>query len=276
MSAPSSGGLAPIPHLVSCGLRCVPKRAFSGSGRIFVAGRGPFDAVNPVYALLALNAAVFAVAAAAPFWDKKKREGEIEARRLDVFRRLPAPSHNVSCQALINRHMILSNRALAEGRYHTLFTSAATHFSLSHLLFNSMALFTFSQNVQEILGARRFLGLYAVGALASSGAQSLFNVASHRYDQGTVGASGAILAVTAFSCAMMPGGRVHVYGVLPVPNWAFVVGLVGWSVFSMAAEMDESKKKLTWSEPGVAHAGHLGGAVAGLAYFLALRRGRLR
>ena len=246
-----------------------------------------------MHALLALNAAVFLVAAYAPIWDKKKREEEMEARRRDVYSfyfffstQAAAGKRSSNADtgvAFINRHMILSNRALAEGRPYTLFTSAAMHSSLTHLLFNSMALYTFGQNVNAMLGTRRFLGLYAVGALASSGTQSLFNAARHRYDQGTVGASGAVLALSAFSCAMLPGGRVRIYGVIPVPSWAFVVGIVGWSAYNMATEIEEDRRgrkgggsSLIGSESGIAHAGHLGGAIAGLAFFLALRRGRLR
>lgn len=64
------------------------------------------------------------------------------------------------------RHFVVSAAALADGRLHTLLTSAFSHRDgATHLLVNMVSLFFFGRAVGRALGGRALLSLYlAAGA----------------------------------------------------------------------------------------------------------------
>ena len=241
-----------LPRLVRVGVPVLPtlRRPLAASPRRSSTWRLPvLPPVTPVHVLLGLNVSVFALVYA--YGDS-----------------------SYALRRFIARNMILSNRALNEGRVWTLFTSACMHADLAHLAFNSLALYTFGSSAHAMLGTKRFLGLYAAGALTASLTQSWWNARLRRYSTGTVGASGAIAAVSVWVCARVPTGSVYLYGIIPVPNLVFVAGFVGLSAWSMVGQVRGGGGGSVGSE--YAHAGHLGGALTGLAYYFAARKGIMR
>lgn len=87
------------------------------------------------------------------------------------------------------------------GSISTVLTSMFLHGSVAHLIFNMWFLFLFADNVEHVLGARRFAIFYAL-----SGAVAAFtHVAIDRYSVvPMIGASGAIAGVLAAHLRLFP------------------------------------------------------------------------
>ncbi|MFF0244060.1 rhomboid family intramembrane serine protease [Streptosporangium sandarakinum] len=133
--------------------------------------------------------------------------------------------------------------AIHEGEWWRLVTGAFLHaqpgrgFSITHILFNMLALYVIGPQLERSLGSLRFLALYLLSALGGSVAIYLFGI-------NAVGASGAIYGL--FGALFVVGRKLRydVTGVL----W-----LIGINVL------------LTFTLSGISWQGHLGGLVAGVA-----------
>lgn len=169
-------------------------------------------------------------------------------------------------QRFMRTKFTTSPQHLETGRYYTLLTSTFSHADVGHLATNMIGLYFFGHQICEVLGTKRFLGLYlASGVLSSLGAvleqkregRSSFNL----------GASGAVNSITAMSVLLFPHSTLRIFGILPLPAW--VVG----SLFI-------SKDAYSWltdRRDGIGHFAHLSGALCGGLYFAYLRRsGALR
>ena len=228
------------------------RRAYSGGGGWGGGWGGARSAAadalgSPVYWLLGANVAAFAVYHT-------------------------AAQSNRELHRWFNRHMVLSQSRVRAGYWDCMVGSAFFHVQPLHLLFNMMALHSFGSTAAMMLGGRTFLGLYFTSALCGSAAQLYYPTLARQlrlpaartvhWDTSAVGASAAIAGVTTYVCCRVPRGEVMLL-FIPVPNWVFVPLFVGGSLY-----MAYSGRDTTY-----AHAGHLGGAAAGFALFLA-RRGR--
>jgi len=198
----------------------------------------------PVYALIAANVAVYAayalaVAPGGPRWRR-----------------------------WFNAHMVLSN-SRARSDPLVLLSSTFTHLSPVHLALNMFSLYSFGRATLGALGPARFLGLYAAAGAAGSAAHLAASAylprsrwpaaATTRRDDAAVGASGAIAGLACYTAARAwRGGVVYVF-VLPVPNALFVPAFVLGSTY--AALYHGGSAGGQW-----AHAAHVGGALAGVAY----------
>ena len=150
-----------------------------------------------------------------------------------------------------------------ERRPYTLLSHAIHHLSPMHCLVNCVGLYSFGQAAGHSLRPARVLALYA-GAAMSGGVAHL----AHGERSAALGASGGVLGLATFVQLLNPHGKTLIFFVLPVPNWATVLGMAGLSLHFMRNPSPESS--------GFAHAGHLGGMAAGAAAALAARRGLLR
>lgn len=159
-----------------------------------------------------------------------------------------------------------SPQHLETGRYYTLLTSTFSHADVGHLATNMIGLYFFGHQICEVLGNKRFLGLYlASGVLSSLGAvleqkregRSSFNL----------GASGAVNSITAMSVLLFPRSTLLIFGIVPLPAW------VAGSLFISR----DAYSWLTDRRDGIGHFAHLSGAFCGGLYFAYLRRsGALR
>jgi len=143
------------------------------------------------------------------------------------------------------------NERIADGEYYRLLTAALLHTSLLHLGFNAYALYSLGQHIEDLLGAPRFVALYAISALGGSVASYLLNPAP------AVGASGAIFGIV---------------GALAIHAWQtralFGEGarqLLGSMLFIVLINLG-----LGMTTPSIDNTGHLGGLVAGALGGLAL------
>ena len=147
--------------------------------------------------------------------------------------------------------------------YLTLITSMFMHGGLAHIAGNMLYLWIFGDNLENVMGHKRYLIFYLLcGILAS-----LAHVFSASYlNRSTLvpslGASGAISGILGGYILLFPGRKVRVWfllGIISLPAF-LVVGV--WFVFQVINGMG----MLGGNEAagGVAYAAHIGGFIAGL------------
>ena len=196
---------------------------------------------------------------------------------------------------------VVSEEALAHGRWHTMLTSAFSHFDLTHLGMNMIALYFFGRSVCERFGGRYLLTLYCVGGVGASAAHVAWCARQRRkrmerYKEGrgnffdrldayvarfvedsgakrgyyftpaALGASGAVNAIVAFEVLLYPLRTIYLYAIVPVPS----ILLGGLFLMRDIVGIQDSRGS------GVAHAGHLGGAAVGALALAMLRTGGRR
>jgi len=202
----------------------------------------------------------------------------------------------------MRKHFMVSEESLARGRYHTMLTSAFSHFDLTHLGMNMIALYFFGRSLCERFGGRYLLTLYCVGGVGASAAHVLWckrqrqrrmRMYEQRRGQGNIferfdayvsrfiedssarrgfyltpaalGASGAVNAIVAFETLLYPFRTIYLYAIVPVPS----ILLGGLFLMRDIVGIQNGGS-------GVAHAGHLGGAAVGALALATVGRGGAR
>lgn len=166
---------------------------------------------------------------------------------------------NMSC----NLTDVLHNNA-----YHTLLTSTFTHFDFFHLAANMFTTYYLGQFLcyAPMITPARLLTI-ALGA----GVTGSLGYLVHRYantgGRGVdytrgVGFSGALMGVTSVAACLAPTAKVQLYGIIPIPLWGVVLGYAAYDGYY-----------LNDGNSRIAHSGHLGGLVFGLAYYVLKLRG---
>ena len=129
--------------------------------------------------------------------------------------------------------------------------------SLLHIIFNLLALWMFGRDVEEWIGARRFLQLYFAGGVVGALCWLVFNW--HGYAP-LLGASAAVYAVCIAFATLMPERQITLllFFILPVTMKA-----KWWAWIAVAVVAYES---LMEANSGIAHLAHLGGVVVGYVF----------
>ncbi|MDP6156525.1 MAG: rhomboid family intramembrane serine protease [Candidatus Thermoplasmatota archaeon] len=135
----------------------------------------------------------------------------------------------------------------------TLITSMFLHGSLSHLVFNMVALFVFGPLVEKRVGKKRFLILYVTGGLLAGIGASFFYPAA-------LGASGAIMGIAGMAIVLYPTKKILFYMVIPMPLWMLGILYIAVDTFGI------------FFPSGTANIAHLIGLAIGLAYGFYLRK----
>lgn len=176
------------------------------------------------------------------------------------------------------------------GNFHTVVTSAISHTSLMHLGANMLVTYFVGRELLAGgLSRRSFLLCYAASGLVGGVAQLAYQYYEDQRQrqlkarfgvhsrwgadeprsaavQRFLGASGCVNGAVMTFCTLYPRSLVYVYFVLPVPA-ALLGGLyVAYDVYSATYRQNT----------GVGHVAHVGGALTGLAFGMALRYGLLR
>lgn len=141
-----------------------------------------------------------------------------------------------------------ANFLIADGEYWRLITSIFLHAGFLHLLFNCFSLYVFAPEMERILGKARFLTLYFVSGLFG-------NVATYVFlDMRTVsvGASGAIFGVFGAYAALVYYTRKSMPALRQIILPIIVISVV-----------------MTFLQPNVNAAAHIGGMVVGFVIGLA-------
>ena len=140
------------------------------------------------------------------------------------------------------------------------------HGSLTHLLFNMLALYMFGGEVERLLGPSHYLQYYFTCVVGAALAQLVVMSNMNLPPLPTVGASGGVFGLLlAFGMAWPQRRIMLLIPPIPMPAWLFVTlyGLL------------ELYLGVTGSGLGVAHFAHLGGMAAGYA-LLVYWRGQAR
>jgi membrane associated rhomboid family serine protease len=148
-------------------------------------------------------------------------------------------------------------------QFHTLITSMFLHGGWMHLIGNMWFLWIYGDNVEDVLGAAKYLVFYLVCGVCAAFAHIVTNPGSAIP---TVGASGAIAGVMGAYLFKFPHSRILTL----IPLFVFMttveipaaIILIYWfiiQIFSGVGSIGFSEA----SEGGVAFLAHVGGFVAG-------------
>jgi membrane associated rhomboid family serine protease len=150
----------------------------------------------------------------------------------------------------------LSRTGLEEGAWWQLLTHAWLHSEVFplHYLLNTWMLFLLGESLERQIGTARFILLYMAGMLASAG---LWLWWDDNPFHAVVGASGAIFALLAAY------GLLNRHRTVSVIFLIFPLRMKAWTL-AKSAILVEAVMMLLNFLPEIAHAAHVGGAVAGL------------
>lgn len=178
----------------------------------------------------------------------------------------------------LRENATLSWHNIKAGRYWTLVTSAFSHESFNHFLFNMFALSTFGSVLCTAggvgVGAPHVAALYLGGALAGSAAflyqkkpkidRRWGHFAQHGLaaSPAALGASGAIMGITAVATCLAPFA--------PMTLLLFPVGAI--PMFLMTGAYIGADLFLLGNDDLTARSAHLGGVAFGAVYYLAFLR----
>jgi membrane associated rhomboid family serine protease len=139
----------------------------------------------------------------------------------------------------------------------TLVTYMFVHANTTHILFNMLALYFFGPRVEERLGSRRFITLYALSGISGAVLSMIFAPFAP-----IVGASGAVFGIMFAFAKFWPTAQIYIMGILPIEARIAVMLMAAAALWS----------GIQGSRGGVADFAHLGGFVGGWLYLKWLDR----
>jgi membrane associated rhomboid family serine protease len=135
------------------------------------------------------------------------------------------------------------------------------HASVTHILFNMLALWMFGVDLERLWGRDFFLKYYfiaGVGAAATTILLSLVpgELGAVMWMSLTIGASGAIYGLLVAYALCFPDRPIYIWALFPIPARVFVL-IMGAIAFMSS---------VSGNQGGVANTAHLGGLVVGYLY----------
>lgn len=184
---------------------------------------------------------------------------------------LQSPGDDQPFRKVDRRATVIPQAPVAMPVWLTLFTSMFLHGSLMHLAGNMLFLWIFGDNVEEVLGAPRYVIAYLCCGLAGSLLQI---AASPNSLIPTLGASGAIAGVMGMYVVWFPYNRVRVLlgNILTEVPAIMVIGV--WIAIQVWQGFGSLSR--TGHSGGVAYLAHVGGAAAGIGIAWLFRGAALR
>ena len=160
-------------------------------------------------------------------------------------------------EGFILDRLALSAEGLRGGGVWQLLTFQFLHSGIWHLAGNLLGIWFFGRFIEMRLGAENFLKLYFAAGLAGGVLQSLLGLAfENRFGGPVIGASAGVVGLFAAFALLEPDAEILLWFILPVKARHFLifslVVAVGFIVLPSAG--------------GIAHAAHLGGLLAGMAF----------
>ncbi|HXA14791.1 MAG TPA: rhomboid family intramembrane serine protease [Opitutaceae bacterium] len=177
-------------------------------------------------------------------------------------------------EAFIRNHALVPGRLIADwnqpGEWQTLFTHMFIHGGLAHVAGNCWFLWIFGRNVEDRLGAVKFILFYLLCGLGAAGLQIAVEPDS---PLPMLGASGAISGVLGAYLVMFPTAWIYtlvpwIVPIIPVPAFLF---LIVWFIFQ-ALNGVGSMLSGADAAGGVAWWAHAGGFTAGMILILWAKR----
>jgi len=175
---------------------------------------------------------------------------------------------NVLSQAINENYLELSPDGLLHGYVWQLLSYQFMHGGWLHLILNCWGLFVFGRGVEWVVGKPRFLLLYFMSGIIGGLFQVLAGVLWPQYFSGsTVGASAGVMGVVATFAMLFPEQRLVLLLLYVIPINLRAKSLI-WLILLITA-VGISFPLASWRfllGGNVAHFGHLGGILTGLAF----------
>ncbi len=157
-----------------------------------------------------------------------------------------------SNRRFLERYLFDVGSILGRNEYFRLFTSGFLHANIPHLVFNMLALYSFSQGIGRVIGILDFVLIYFGSLIAGN----ILALQINRNNPGyrALGASGAVSGVIFASILMYPHGSISfLFLPIAIPSWLFGIGFVAISIYGIRSGLGN-----------LGHEAHLGGAIAGV------------
>ena len=137
--------------------------------------------------------------------------------------------------------------------------------SISHLLFNMLALWMFGAEIERYVGPRRLLACYFASVVTAALTQLFVPALFGAPPAPTVGASGGVFGLLLAYALMFPHRKViPLFPPIPMPAWLFATIFAGVELFL----------GVTGTLSGIAHFAHLGGMIGSALVVMQWRRRR--
>ena len=130
--------------------------------------------------------------------------------------------------------------------------------SITHILFNMLALFLFGSQVERSIGSREFLLYYLLTGILAGFFSFVVYILTGSWRVILMGASGAVFAVQLAYAVLYPRSVIYLWGLLPLKAPVMVLGFTALEIVFM----------ITGLGGNVAHFTHLAGFAFGWVYFL--------
>jgi membrane associated rhomboid family serine protease len=167
--------------------------------------------------------------------------------------------NDVYLQSFLERWLALTPECFSKGYLRQLLTFQFLHGGLGHIAGNLICLWFFGRFVENVLGKQRFLIAYfgcgIVGGILQTLLMTFFPA---HFGMFTYGASAGVAGIFAIFVLLLPTSEVRLYFLLPVPAMALLWVMFGISLFFTLVPSPRGG--------GIAHAAHLGGILAGIAW----------
>jgi len=173
--------------------------------------------------------------------------------------------------ALIFGYSELSDSLKIIPPFLSIITSMFLHGGWMHLIGNMTYLYIFGDNVEEILGRKKFLIFYLITGICAALAQALLDPMS---TIPMIGASGAIAGVLGAYLVLFPRAKIKVFFWFIIffkifKIRAFIV-LGGWIIFQFISFNGNEV-----GSGGVAYAAHIAGFISGVILISLLKKKKL-
>ena len=166
--------------------------------------------------------------------------------------------------AFINRWSLVPADVMARRNWITILTSMFMHAGLVHILGNMVFFWVFGPEIEDVMGAARYLVFYLLGGLAATFAQVVIAPTS---TVPNLGASGAIAAVMGAFLITYPRDRIRtvlIFGWFARITFVPAIILVGlWFLTQLFSEVGALAQTQTG---GVAYMAHVGGFLFGAIF----------
>jgi membrane associated rhomboid family serine protease len=147
---------------------------------------------------------------------------------------------------------------VAHGWVWQFFTYMFAHASITHILFNMLALFVFGVTVERSMGSTEFLVYYLVSGFLAGVVSFVIFMLTGTMLTFLLGASGAIFAVQLAYAVVAPNERLYIWGIIPMRASVMVLVFTGIEVLLT----------MFGANSGVAHLTHLAGFAVGWLYIV--------
>jgi membrane associated rhomboid family serine protease len=156
----------------------------------------------------------------------------------------------------------LSLDGLRAGHLWQFLTFQFMHAGWLHLFVNCWVLYMFGRITESVAGKKHMLQLYFLSGVAGGVLQMIWTfVLPPEFNGPVVGASAGVSGLVAAFAVLFPTQRILLYFVIPLKARLALLLLAAFTVYGMVAPFFK-----TSFMGNIAHAGHLGGMIAGYIY----------